>query len=294
MSRTQSSLGRSPARTGLAALGFLCIAGLSPAPASAAVACGAKLAVDTTLTAADPVVFDAAAQPGDTSCPKDGLVLTAPIVLDCAGLTIKGSGKGIGINVAGAVEGAVIQNCVVDGFATGIQLAGRGSHFLSASLVMNNKGVGVRSPGDFNAINGVVSRGNGTIGFEVKGDGSDVSLGNVAIQNGKAGFSLGGKESVYDSNLAVLNGDDGFTGNARGLGFFLNSAIANSGDGITVKGGTPVLPNDYGLNQALVNQRSGIVAGAKNPDADFDSGVNVGLGNGGPIACQIAGQPCTP
>jgi hypothetical protein len=294
MSTTPSHLCWKSARAAVGALGLWCAAGLSPAPASALVACGAKVAVDTTLTTADPVVLDATAQPGDAPCTGDGIVVTAPITLDCAGLTLKGSGKGTGIEVAGRVEGAVIQNCVVDGFGTGVALAGRGSHTLTKSLVVNSKTIGVRSTSDFNIINGVVARGNGTVGFQVKGDGSDVSLGNVAIQNGQAGFSLGGKESFYDSNLAVLNGDDGITGSVRGAFFSLNGAIANGGDGLTVKGGTPVLPNDYSVNRAVANQRSGIVVGGRNVNAEFDSGLNVGLANGGPIACQIAGQPCAP
>jgi hypothetical protein len=73
--------------------------------------------------------------------------------------------------------------------------------------------------------------------------------------------------------------------------FSLNTAIGNTGDGFDLSGGTGLLPNDYSENKAIQNAGNGILVGGT-PTTNFDSGGNVGLKNGGPNQCRIAGAAC--
>ncbi|MBI4489830.1 MAG: right-handed parallel beta-helix repeat-containing protein [Deltaproteobacteria bacterium] len=275
----------------LLCVGIAALMGLRARPAVAQVYCGATLTTDTTLIPTDPVVFDPAAQPGDTACAQSGLILGDAITLDCAGLTLKGKGKGTGINIAAGVEGATILNCTVDNFQTGIKLGGLGSHSVEGAVVMNNKINGVELPTDFNFLTGMLSRKNGRMGFLIRGVGNAVE-GSVALENGKAGFSIRSKEHSLDSNFSILNGEQGFEGSGRIVAFSLNNAISNKGNGLNFTGGSVNEPNDFSENKAIANGGNGIFVGGANPDANVDSGGNKGLANTGPIQCQIAGQPC--
>jgi len=206
-------------------VGVLAILGFSETPAVAQVGCGATLTTDTTLTPTEPVVFDLVAQPGDTPCSSTALILGDAITLDCAGLTLKGNGKGIRVTVAKGVEGVSILNCTVETFTTGIQHGGLRSHAVEEALVINSKGNGVEVLSDFNFLIGVHAQQNVGSGFQIKGLGNEVDD-SVAFDNGKAGFSIKGKEPFFDSNLALQNGTAGFEGSGRNIVFSLNEAIA--------------------------------------------------------------------
>ena len=276
---------------------LLCWAILAPlvigdTAAGAKIRCGNTLTDDVTLTSSDPVVFDFETQPGDTPCSKDGLVLGDGVTLDCAGLTLRGRGKGIGIHVTKDAEGVFIENCVVDSFATGIQLKGFGFHGVEETAVLNNRrnGVDVLTEGNF--LSGVVLKGNGRMGFQVKNIGNDLSDGNVALGNGKDGFRIGGKKHFFDSNFSIQNGGAGFRGSGRDTFFSVNISIGNQGDGLNFKGGSVEFPNDFGDNRAIANGGNGIFVGGGNPEKNFDSGGNRGIANAGSVQCEIAKQPC--
>jgi len=275
----------------LASVAVLAV-GLWSAPAVAQVPCGATITTDTTLTPSDPVVFDPIAQPGDTPCLGTAITFGASfITLDCSGLTIRGSGSGRGIRVPLGIEGVTILNCVVERFGTGIRLRGRGSHTVVGSAVTDNADAGLESDSDFNSIVGTLARGNRGPGFRIAGVGSVVSE-SVALQNAKAGFIVNGRKHFVDTSFSILNGGDGFVGTIRGAGIAANDAIANGGHGFLFDGGSLDFPNDYSDNKAIANRGNGILVKGLNPDVNVDSGGNRGLANGGPIQCQIAGQPC--
>jgi hypothetical protein len=266
---------------GALALGLL---GLGvPGARAQGVGCGATLNQDTTLTAADPILNGA--------CKDDGLVLGDVesgfgIVLDCGGGTIKGGPKGAGIRVGSRVEGVTIVNCVVDGFKTGIELGGLGFHFVERSVVMNAKGDGVFVNSDDNVVLGTVAQNNGGVGFIVKGRFNELSETNVALQNKKGGIVVKGREHIVSGNIAILNGDHGISGSVITGDVSGNLAIGNKGTGVLITGGSRDEPSFVGDNRTITNDGNGLVATGE------DGGGNSGVANKGPIACQVAGQPC--
>jgi parallel beta helix pectate lyase-like protein len=260
-----------------------------PLHASAAVACGATISVDTTLTASDPVVFDPAS-PGDKPCPSSGLSVKGGVTLDCDGLIIKGKGVGTGIAVLTG-DSAFIQNCVVDSFNVGIQLGGRGSHTVQNVRVMNSKTNGVVIAGGQNSLGQVVSQKNGGVGFLIRGDGNQIGQTNLAIDNKKGGFTFTGNGQFVDTNYAINNGAAGFSGTGRGSSFSGNIAVGNKGAGLTYGGGSVALPNDVGGTAAFANAGDGIVV-TGTVDTALDDGGNIGEANAGATQCRIAGAPC--
>ena len=261
------------------------------ASAEAQVPCGATLTADTTLTSADPVVFDPVAQPGDTPCRRGGLVIGDAITLDCAGLTIKGGGSDTGLKIASGVEGASIVNCVIEGFQTGIELNGKGSHVLDRTVAINNKGTGVNIPSDFNSVTATLATKNGGVGIQIKGDGNVVDQ-SLAVENGKAGFTIGGKENAVSGSVAVLNGAEGMLGGAKQTAVNGNVFVKNKTDGLKFQGASEESPNSFGDNKAFANGGNGIVVIGRNADLNTDEGGNVALSNAGAVQCRIGPDLC--
>jgi hypothetical protein len=258
------------------------LTGLGATPAAAQVSCGVKLSSSTTLTSSL------------TGCKPNGLILNASgITLDCAGFSIKGTGTGTGIKLGTGVSGVAIENCVVDGFATGILLGGGGGSALMRTLVQNNTGHGVRATSDSNTVQDVVSRQNGGFGFVVIGAGNSL-LGVLAMDNSKAGVSLGGHGQDVENSLAISNDKEGFVGTVRDSTFSANTAISNVATGFKLGGGAVTAPNTYGTNKAFVNGANGLVVSGANPAANVDGGGNSGLANTGSVQCRIAGVACAP
>jgi hypothetical protein len=255
----------------------------------AQVKCGATISTDTTLTASDPVVFNAGT-PADPPCTGSGLILRGGVTLDCGGLTIKGRGVGTGISALSG-EFVTIMNCVVDSFSIGIQVGGLGSHTVQGVRVVNSKTNGVVVTGDFNTVTGVISAKSGGVGFQIRGDDNFIGPTNVARDNVRGGFTLTGNRQFVDTNFAVNNGGAGFSGTGRGSSFSANTAVNNKGAGLAFGGGTINEPNDFSNTAAISNTGNGIaVTGLV--DTAFDFGGNLGDGNGGAIQCQIAGAAC--
>ena len=257
--------------------------------AAAQVNCGAIITTDTTLTASDPVVFNAATL-GEKPCPGNGLILRGGVTLDCGGLTIKGRGVGTGISALSG-EFVTITNCVVDSFAIGVSVGGLGSHTLQGLRVVNSRTNGVVITGDFNSVSGVISQKNLGVGFQIRGDNNFIGPSNVARDNTRGGFTLAGNGQFLDTTYAVNNGGAGFSGTGRGSSFSATTAVNNRGAGLTYGGGTLDSPNDLGNTAAIANTGNGIVV-AGTADTVFDNGGNIGDGNLGAIQCQIAGVAC--
>jgi parallel beta helix pectate lyase-like protein len=266
------------------------VAFLLPGHASAAgVECGATISQDTTLTASDPVVFEAGSST-DTPCRSTGLTVKGGVTLDCDGRTIKGKGVGTGIRVVSG-DSATIQNCIVDSFSVGVQVAGHGSHTVQNVRVVNNKSNGLAASGGQNTITRVVSANNGGVGFAIRGNDNFIGQANVALGNARGGFSFSGNGQIVDSNHAVNNGAAGFFGSGHGSSFTGNNAVGNKGAGFTYRGGTVSFPNDAGTTAAITNGGNGVVlVGTIN--TAIDDGGNIGEANLGAIQCQIGGAPC--
>jgi len=169
--------------------------------------CGDILTVDTTLTA-------------DLTCAGPGLILDADdIVLDCAGHVLNGDGTDIGIRLQGHT-GVTIQNCVVNRFASGIQLIDSSANALRT-----------------NSVSGSTSVGSGAIQLSSGSDGN-VLLTNRTYQNDGRGFA------IIDStgNLMLKNGayGNGFRGidliDASGNALVQNHVANNTSGGVVLSG----------------------------------------------------------
>jgi hypothetical protein len=263
------------------------LVGLAAAPAAAVVSCGATITADTTLSSADPVTTG--------PCASHGIAVGADnITLDCGGRTIKGNQAGKGIRVLAGNEGATIQNCVVDGFATGIELGGAGWAVVSNVVSQNNKNNGIETESDFNGLSDVLSRKNGAHGFKLAGLGNSAENA-IALGNTGAGFRLAGRALDVSASLAVDNGAQGYLGTGVDESIFSGlTAIGNTGDGVAIAGGTVARPNSFSDIRAIANGGNGILIPGTNPDASVDDGGNVGFVNSGPTQCQIAGAACQP
>jgi hypothetical protein len=190
--------------------------------------CGDTVVSSTRLQPDDPVVRE--------RCSSDGLRVRAShsggtLVLDLAGLTIRGRGRGVGIRVvSGSDEGVVIvggsdgQRASVVGFRQG--LGARGQRTLwqvrNVSFEGNTRdGVALRGAGT--ELSGVVSRRNGRDGIRVGGRSPKLS-GVEATDNGRYGLRLTGKSASIG---AATTGNGG--GSTRVLGHGQSKAIEGDG-----------------------------------------------------------------
>lgn len=251
-------------------------------------ACQDTVVGSVTLTPNDPVIFDPTTQPNDVPCSGFGLKVQADnIVLDCAGLSIRGSQRSVGINVV--KEGITVKNCIVDSFSNGIQVGGKGNHSIENNVVLNNKKIGMKVTSKENVITSNIAIANGQAGFDLRAKNNEIS-GNISAINLENGFFLRAQEYAVEENLAVANGQDGFTGQlSQDSLVSTNKAINNGGNGMSIDGGNRGTPSSYADNLALSNGADGVrIAGAANND---DHG-NRGVANGGAVQCEIAGVPC--
>ncbi len=186
---------------------FACVLLLNalPAPASAArcgddvdgrgtrvgCACGDVVVSSVRLDAADPIV--------QAPCPAAGLVVDVPSsvalpTLDLGGLTLAGSGRGIGIDV-------------LSGGRAGLALVGPGT------VRGFDHGVAARE-GTLAQASSVRADGNARDGFRLAGRGYHL-VACSAEHNGRDGFVLQGQDYRLDDCTAVANGRDGFAVRGR-------------------------------------------------------------------------------
>jgi hypothetical protein len=237
-----------------AALGGEC--GDSVGGGRVACACGDQVVSDTTLSSVDPVTVE--------PCSGDGLLISVPrdssgITLDLGGLSIVGTGTGVGIRVVrGGSEGSRIVGggasgalAEIAGFRTGISGSGRnvlvevsGVHVHSNvgdGLRIHSSGVlvenvvaekngrdGMNVLGHGNEVSGVVAEGNDSDGVQVRGKGVSVSA--ESSGNARHGLVVAGRDNRVDQSATHGNG---------GIG------IATSGSGLEV-GGLDIQNNGQG------------------------------------------------
>jgi hypothetical protein len=282
-------------------------------------ACGDEVVASTVL-GDDPVVR--------TTCPYDGLLIRsrddgASLVLDLAGHTLRGRGRGIGLRVlSGGPGGAGIISrggtpAVLEGFDDGIVARGRdGIAVIQDLAIRGSRRDGVRVTGRDFVIRRVTIAGARRDGFALGGSGFEISD-THAEDCGRFGYSVMGDSGVIggpgNGNTADRSGTAGF--NLMGIGHTLADCAArggrkdgvvlqasqldvrgceardNSGDGITGTGTRLHLAN----NQAIDNGGDGV---AVRGQGLIDGGGNRGAGNRGDdrerdaMQCVIGGAPC--
>lgn len=194
-------------------------------------ACGDVVVSDTKLLPGDPVVRE--------RCRFDGLVIAASrdresIRLDLNGLSIVGSGYGVGLRVlAGGSDGAVIvggtssSRAELAGFGTGVQanhaqavsaiksIVVSGNRYdglsmrtagaiLSDVRAVKNGGNGIRLRGQGGQLRDVEAAANAITGIRL--DANGVIVDGVASKNGRYGIVCHGNRNDIGSVVASENG----------------------------------------------------------------------------------------
>lgn len=262
------------------------------------------------------------------TCPSDGLLIDARkpdkgLVIDLRGLTLRGSGRGVGVWVIdGGPGGALLTSsggpATIQGFQDGVVARGNGAILLLENLRVDRVARdGVRVQGDGYTIRAVEVAGAGRDGFALSGRhyaiestrasgskrfgymgmGVDArfgapNAGNEALDSGKAGFNVMGSGHRFSACVARANGADGFRLMGSRLEMASCVAEANKEDGIS---GTGV---EWWLaaNRGVANGNHGIVVRGMGMS---DGGRNYGEGNrgerhddGGAVQCEIGAAPC--
>ncbi len=201
--------------------------------------CGDIVAGDVHLLATDPIAR--------TRCPLDGLIVRgAPtaesVTVDLGGLTLRGSGLGIGILVErGGTDGAIIaggtggQNAQIIGFGTGIVSAApsalaRLEHVTTKGN--SRDGVRVREAGI--VMLGVTSTDNGGDGLRVLGSGGRI-VRVYAARNAGSGLVVAAPGIIVEGT-AEDNGRHGIV--SSGPGSDLRGAVARGNGGAGIVAGT--------------------------------------------------------
>ncbi len=156
-----------------------------------ACACGDFVVSDATLVATDPVVT--------TRCGSDGLIIqsselidSGSLTLDLGGLSITGSGVGIGILVSnGGADGAVI--------------AGGPDPARPGQVVGFGSGLRVRTQRALRALSNVDFRGNQVDGVALRSLNTEVTAVR-AFSNGRDGVRISGRKATLDAIEADGNG----------------------------------------------------------------------------------------
>jgi hypothetical protein len=167
--------------------------------------CGDVVVSSTRLEADDPVVSQ--------RCEGDGLVVSAPsgaasIRLDLGGLSLSGSGSGVGIRVVRGGEGGAslvgdgqaggpevgARGATVSGFHTGLRAHGRRSvHEVRGITFSANAGDGVRLHAVETIVSGVAAKANGAGGVQIRGHGARIDD-VTATDNRRQGLRVTGRD----------------------------------------------------------------------------------------------------
>jgi hypothetical protein len=284
-------------------------------------ACGDVLVSSRTLTRKDPIV--------GRPCPRGGLIVRADgaVTLALGGLTIQGTGQGVGVLVSSGTL-SVVGPGAIEGFQTGIFARGetalasvlgirlahnkadglfaQGSGYsIQANVAEANGRDGFFTGGTGFAADGNVSSGNGRYGFNICGMGAHIGggVGNTADDNRMGGFFVRGMMHQLVGVTANHNGSHGVFASVMHVLFSGVHADENLGSGLKVMGGADISVGD---SSATGNRGMGIMVMSMAPE---DAGGNTGAGNFGlpPVSdsprsagatsnpmvqCQIGRQVC--
>ena len=249
-------------------------------------ACGDTVVTSTTLRPSDPVVQNV--------CSGDGLVIGADnIVLDCRGLTLRGSGDDDGIELDDRSR-VTIRRCHITGFDDGIDVddSSRNNFFNNKLFENENDGMNVDYDSDDNSIVQNVFRDNGGDGLDLDDDGPDAApdrniiKSNFASGNGRDDGDSGIEDcddcngNQYITNVTDDTQDPYGFGDGDGVGLWVTSTDSliygnrgsrNEDTGLLVEG----TGNKLRVNAFNFNGGNGICAVAGN----LNWGGNFGFGN---------------
>jgi len=201
--------------------------------------CGDMVVTDTTLRTGDPIVA--------RRCPLDGLTVSADpmsesITLDLGGLSLRGSGAGIGVLVEhGGADGALIVGAAkggraeIVGYGTGLKTRSGGvMRALRRVTVKGSRfeGVVIRSTGTM--VEEVSTTRNGGDGMRFSGRGGRL-VEVEAAGNGGFGIRLFARDVIVDATVTE-NGRHGLAN--LGSGNDLRELISrrNQGYGVVLAG----------------------------------------------------------
>jgi len=174
---------------GLPAIASAGLCGDDVAGVRVACSCGDFVVSDTMLVATDPVVTD--------RCPTDGLVVQAAegtdsLTLDLGGLSITGSGVGVGLLVSnGGSDGAVI--------------SGGPDSIRPGQVVGFGDGLRVRTQRALSELANVDFRGNTGDGVAIRSYETKVTAVR-AFANGRDGIRISGRKATLDTLESDGNG----------------------------------------------------------------------------------------
>ncbi|MFZ0324086.1 MAG: right-handed parallel beta-helix repeat-containing protein [Actinomycetes bacterium] len=266
--------------------------------AAPAVACGAVLTANTTLTQ-------------DLVCSSgDGLTLAANgITVDLKGHTITGlDGTVAAIRIPGGVTGVTVQNGSLAGFADGVVAdTANSNHITKLRISVTDQGILLA-----NAANTLVDKNTITARYRdgIKVDGNNNTIAQNTVTNSAFGISVSANATGNTVTQNVLTGNRDFGvaafDNASGT-TILRNTVSGSVDGIKVD------PNTSGTlvkqNTSFSNSNDGIKvtsasttitqnttygnggAGIEAVPGVTDGGGNNAYGNGSPcvnIACSTS------
>lgn len=181
-------------------------------------------------------------------------------------------------------SGGKLKNGFVEGCDDGVILAGSGKHTVTNVMVRGggNRGFVVLSPKNKLVRN--TALGNEGVGFLVASalqPMADILIGNVAANNGDAGFHLTGDGSKLSGNLATGNGEEGFYLSGSATKFTRNTAFNNENIGFSMIG----VGNSLSQNSAIQNDSWGFApygseGKVKNNLSVGNNGLGFGSSNG--------------
>jgi hypothetical protein len=269
-----------------------------------AVACGATLTADTTLTS-------------DLTCPGNlpALTLANGVTLDLGGHTVSGSGPGGGFGINGASY--TLRNGTITNFGHAVETAFGTATLSRVRLVVN--GMGVESLGSQVKItNSVIDRNGVGLGGDTPGffaDDTTIDGNGTGVTTFQGGF-IGNRDSISNNqvdgiriNQGVISLADSRVNGNNGFGVWVfnsyqspiarligNTASQNGADGIFVTQLVPLsFPNQWYVAHNTANQNHGYGIEIENQDGaitGYDKGGNVASGNGQPAQCL--GLACSP
>ena len=204
-----------------------------------------------------------------SGCPDDGLRLKGDAVLDCAGHRISGTDRSEGLALDRAA-GAVVRNCRVQGFKTGIRIRGGGGNLVVGNEVVDNRryGIELAKATRENRIEANLVAGSGDEGIHI-GTGAhatvvvgneirDSSRENLYVLSSDGGTFVAnvltgsGKAAIYmkhsSDNLFSANDVQGHIVHVRG------HSIANRFEDNRLEGGRYVFEAYKGSHPAAVKR----------------------------------------
>jgi hypothetical protein len=280
-------------------------------------ACGDVVVSDLVL-GDDPVV--------GAACASDGLVVRAPgaarsLVIDLAGKTVRGTGRGIGLWILnGGPGGARVVSsggpATIENFRDGVVAHGPDSlAWLDSVHAVHSDRDGFQiGAGGWWQLRNSEARTSGRHGFMLTGNGFQVS-GTRTADSGDDGYAVtgwggfltdiaserSGKLGLYLMGMGhfvagcTLDGSAKHGGRVMGWRLQVHNCVAtgNGGDGLSGM----VAWGHFSGNRAVDNAGEGVFVGGTEV---FDEGGNSGEGNRGDkrsgpaVQCALGGEPCRP